>query len=375
MCFCKNNKRIFLSMICLVMSISFTACAKQTGGEDAQVSVAGSQETQYSVVTREKEGDISIPEEITMEFFGINLLEINRPMWEKHIYSIYDVGKDDDMGTRIPIGDYEVMHDYLNLENMRNFSVSISYDNNFSGSQILFDENGKLTKIDVTTDMGEEFNTSFLKIGDNVKDYFETSKKGIWDKILSGEIIAANDGWNIRHSAFSAPEVTYDNLQVFNKDLFVSYVIKDEKVNYILVNVIGDLNIDENLLAEKSIYNLDRFKFYIKDKDISRMSGSDWANAFGKSFEEMLRELFVFSGNNSKYGNYGKSGETVVGGLRMKWEYKAYEDYNWMHIGTESVSKLKKTNLQITKVHFPLLLCLGKMEHTIFPCILPVKIH
>lgn len=339
--FCKNKKRIILSLLGIVFGICFTACTGQTSQKEASAITQQTSRGENSSASYQNESDITIPEEITMELFGMNLLEINRPMWEKYIYSIYDEREDDGMGISFPIGNYEVMHSYLNFENKKNFSASITYNNNFGASQILFDENDKLLKIDIRNDMGEEFSTSFLNIGDNVKNYFESSEKGLWDKFLKGETIVASQGWNVRRSTVSAPEDTYDDLQIFNKDIYISYLIKDEVVDYIIVNVIGDIVINESEETKPSIYDLDVFEFYIDGKAISKMSGSDWVNAFSDSFEDVWREFFKFSEKNSKYGDYRKEAQTIVDGLKVWVNYTALEDHNWMAISTESVSKLK----------------------------------
>ena len=335
MWFRKHKIRLISCLLCLVMCVSFSACAEETSGKETG-----------GVIMQEKEGDYPIPEEITMELLGLDVLHINRPMWEEYIYSIYDLGKDDGMATRIPIGNYEVMHNYMEIEKEKNFNVTISYNNDFGGSQILFDKSGKLKQISITKDMGEEFSTSFLNIGDNVKDYFEASKKGLWEEFLSAEkeTIVSEQGWIVRRGGTSTPDYTYDNLQLYSKDLFISYLIKDEVVDYILVYVYGDVDVSKNSKVEAgpSIYDLESFDFYIKGKDITEMTGSDWVNSFSNSFEEIFREFFEFSEKNSKYGNYKKEATTVVDGLQVRLNYTAYEDYNWMAISTESVSKLKK---------------------------------
>ena len=284
-----------------------------------------------------------IPEKITMEFFGMNLLETNRSMWEKYIYSIYDVGEDDGIGTRIPIGNYEVMHNYTDFDNQRCFCATLTYNNDFDSSQILFDESGKLKKIDIKRDMGEEFSTSFLNIGDNVKDYFESLKNGFWDEFLKSETIVATQGWNLRHTTTSMLDFTYDSLQIFNKDLYISYLIKDEVVEFIFVYVIGDIDVSQNsqMKAEASIYDLENFEFYIKGKNIAEMSGGDWVDTLGGSVEGIWREFFEFSEKNSKYGQYRREAGTVVDGLNVSLNYVALEERNELMIGAESVSKLK----------------------------------
>lgn len=182
-----------------------------------------------------------------MEFFGLDLLKVNRPIWEMHILGINETEFDkySSSYSEFSIENYKVNHSYLNFENERSFSSTIDYHDMNRCSQILFDENNNLTKIDIISDMGEEFNTSFLNIGDNVKDYFESSKPGLWEKFLNDEKITAENGWYVRRSTVTYPDYTLNTLQITNSTVHISYFIKDDLVDYILLTVVGELTLDE----------------------------------------------------------------------------------------------------------------------------------
>ncbi len=289
MCLHLNRSRIILCLLCIIFCINLTACAEQVSGENGSVELDSSSLEDASSVSRPKEFDISIPEEITMDFLGINLLKTNRPIWEKHIFSLDDRTEEDYI-IQFYIGDYEIFHSYLNFENQENLSATINYKENWGCATIQYDENDKLSKIDIFSDMGEEFSTSFLNIGDNVKDYFESFKTGLWDKFLNGENIVVERGWYVRYSTAVAPEYTYDVLQVGNKDLLFSYFIKDELVHYIMLSVVGDINRDGELETEPSIYQLDEFVFYLNGIDIFKLSIDEWINSM--NFTEAERKKF-----------------------------------------------------------------------------------
>ena len=99
--FSRNKNRINLSTLGIIMCALFTACAGQTNQGEATAITPQTSQTVTPSVAQQNESDIMIPEKLTMELFGMNLLETNRSMWEKYVYSVYDVGEDDGMGTRI----------------------------------------------------------------------------------------------------------------------------------------------------------------------------------------------------------------------------------------------------------------------------------
>lgn len=321
-----NRKKIISSLLCIMFCIYLTACAGQMSSGDT------------SAASNAKRIDDSIPEEITMEFFGMNLLEANRPMWEKHIFSLNELGEDDYVYTTFYIGDYEVTHSYLNFENKGNFSSYITYNNDRSGSaQILFDENDNLSKIDIRSDMGEEFSTSFLNIGDNVNEYFEAYKSGLWKEFLGGETMVTTRGWYLRHSTADTSDYTYDVLQVSNSDIALSYMIKDELVDYIMLTVVGDLAVNDELETEQSIYSLDTFDFYVYDNNIASMSASEWLEFFNFSendelqakYKEQWLELLDFSDEHFKKEKPETEAIVLLPGKEMGAFFMYYEDYEY----------------------------------------------
>ena len=332
-----NRKRIILNLMCIVLSICLTACGAQTGSEGIFTSA------------KAKETDISIPEEITMEFFGMNLLEANRPMWEKHVFSLNELGADDYIYTTFPIGDYEVMHSYLNFQNKENFTSYITYGGDRSGTtQILFDENDNLLQIDIRSDMGEAFNTSFLNVGDNVKEYFESVEEGSWEKFLSDEKPFHVQEWIVRHSTVSMPEITYDTLMIYNDDIVTSYWIKDELVYNISLTVVGELAVNEEAETEKSVYNLDSFDFYLNGTDIATMSASDWLKFFNFSSSEShmiykQKWLGILDFSDGHYKTKCPKGDVFVlfAGGEMGARVMYYEDkeYKSMILAMHPVTK------------------------------------
>lgn len=204
-----NKKRINSIVLCIMCCISLAACGGQQGNQQAANGQPG--ESGFVMSQQQGKADISIPEEITFEFFGMNLIGANRPMREKHVFDLNDLGEKDYINNEFFIGHYKVMHSYYNFENSKNFS---SYVNS---SQILFDKNNKLTKIDINANLGEAFSTSFLNIEDNVKDYFDSFEAGLWDRFRNGEEIVADHGYILRYTTISGADVEYDNLQVYNR--------------------------------------------------------------------------------------------------------------------------------------------------------------
>lgn len=286
-----------------MLCVCCTACAGQMSLGDG------------SAVLGAKKADISIPDEITMEFFGVNLLGVNRPIWEKYIFSLNELGEGDYIYTTFPIGDYEVTHSYLNYENKGNFSSYVTYNNDRDRTtQILFDENGNLTKIDIRADMGEEFSTSFLNIGDNVKEYFESCKKGSWNKFLDDKEIVAENGWYVRHYTTAISDYTYDVLEVCNRNISVSYFIKDEVVDWISLYVYGEITLNDDISTESSIYYLEAFDFYINGTDVATMSVNEWL------------ELFNIEQGRFLIGDFEDDCFTVLKGTKLGAIYNYYED-------------------------------------------------
>lgn len=361
-----TRKKFILILLCIMLCISFTACARQTSNDDGSFeldlsslknvlseipsfedfSLEDISLGETSIIPQSKNFDISIPQEITMEFFGIDLLKVNRPIWEMHIFGINETEFDqyNYSFSEFSIGDYKVNHSYLNFENEGNFSSTIDYHDMNRCSQILFDENNNLTKIDIISDMGEEFSTSFLNIGDNVKDYFESSKPGLWEKFLNDEKITAENGWYVRRSTVTYPDYTLNTLQITNSTVHISYFIKDDLVDYILLTVVGELTLDEELLAETmSIYHLDSFNFYINGADISTMSLREWMDLFNFSeFDKQAKEckdawmdLLDFSDEHFKkteHGEYWGSCNTTLAGTEILASFNYNEDTEWKNI-------------------------------------------
>lgn len=384
--FHRNRKKIILSLLCVMFCISFTACVGQTSSDDSSfeldlsslknifskvpsledislenitledislgdISLGNTSSEDISLgdtstITQSKNFDISIPQEITMEFFGLDLLKANRPIWEMHIWGINETEFDNYnySFSEFSIGDYKVNHSYSTFGNEGNFSSFIDYHDMDHYSQIQFDENNNLSQIDICSDMGEEFSTSFLKVGDNVKDYFESCKPGLWEKFLNDEKIVAQNGWRVERSTITYPDYTLNTLQLYNSNLVISYFIKDDLVYHIMLTVIGNLTLDEELLAEvMSIYHLDSFNFYINDADISTMSLREWMDLF--NFSEFVKEekeckdawmdLLDFSDEHFKkaeHGEYWGSCNTTLTGTEILASFNYNEDTEWKNI-------------------------------------------
>ena len=304
MSFFMKNKRIMLSLLCIMCSFCFLACAGETQGEKA---TSVSKQTDTSTVSQQNKYDISIPQEITMEIFGINLLEVDRPTWQRKLrYLMEDSIPGENERVFFSIGEYEVFHSYEHVENKNNMTAQVTYKtdvDNGVGLQIQFDGNDRVTKIDVSSPMGNEFHTSFLNIGDNVKDYFESFEKGLWERFLKDEEILSDQGWGIRHSILTSPNNTYDCLQVLSSNMFISYIIKDEVVEHIMLGVLSDIVLSESEQTQESNDDMDICDFYLNGNDISNMSGSDWLNLFdfpqddenAEKFKEQWMSFFDFS--------------------------------------------------------------------------------
>ncbi len=266
-------------LLCFIFCMLFTGCNSMTSqanntAEGELASKVDGSSLENGSYAASNELEYIVPEELTMEIFGINILKVNRPLWEEHIFSLYDPDTCD-YSVQFNVGDYKITNSYLNYQNENNLSTYIWYREDFSGLSVLFDENDDLKNIEIDSDMGEEFHTSFLNIGDNVKDYLESVQPGLWDKFLNDEMNRIEQGWYIQHSTLDVLEYTYDIFQISNDDIVVSYFITDELVDSIHLTVVGDIHIDND---ETSIYKLDNFELYINGTDISTMSMDDWIN-------------------------------------------------------------------------------------------------
>ncbi len=349
----QRNKTI-LSVLCIFVCLSFTACNRETNGEkdspratNSSLEDVSSEDT--SSVLPLKEFDISLPQEITMELFGLNLLKVNRPIWEEHIFSLNELGEDDYIYTTFPIGDYEVTHSYLNFENKGNFSSYIQYNGTSRCAQVLFDENDNLSKIDIISDMGKEFSTSFLYIGDNAKEYLESFKPGLWNKFLDGERLVDEQGWYIYHSTAATPDYTYDVLQVSGRDILLSYFLKDELVDYIILTVIGENPLNDGFEAEPSIYDLNRFDYCIYGRDIATMSAKEWMDLFNfkeyeeedKKFKEQWMSILDFSENHFKKEELVEYCSTILAGNEVEADfyYSEQTDYKFINVSMSPVTE------------------------------------
>ncbi len=331
-----SREKFITGLICFMSCIFLTACAD----------VAGSRDT--SAVATGKNMPISVPEEVTMEFFGMNLLEANRPMWEEYVFSLNELGADDYIFTTFPIGDYEVSHSYLNFQNKNNFSSYITYGGDRAGSaQILFDENDNLLQIDICSDMGEEFSTSFLNVGDNVREYFESLKEGSWEKFLDEGKGIDKSGWYVCYSSATTPEDPHDLLQVSNDDIVLLYRIKDGVVEHIMLSVVGELTVNGG--TEKSVYDLQSFDYYINGKDIAKMSAADWLVFFNFSdndelqwmYKEKWLEILDFSDAHFKKEKPPTEAIILFADNRMWAQVGYYEDrhYKSMYLSMYSSAK------------------------------------
>lgn len=339
MWFYKNKKRIGSILLCIVLCLSFSACAGQVSSDNTSKATSEKETDTF----QQGKADISIPEEITLEFFGMNLIGANRPMWEKHIFDLNESGENDYIYNGFPIGDYMVKHSYYNYENDKNFSSYVTNRENFSDSQILFDENYKLTKIDVRADLGEEFSTSFLNIGDNVKDYFESFETGLWDKFRNGEEILADHGYVLRYSTISGTDVEYDNLQVYSSNMFISYFIKNDVVAQIMFYAIGDIPTRESFETNPTIYYFEPFKFYVHGVDIANMTGRQWMELFNCPEIEQ-KWMGFYDASDARVGE-GIEAISVLNGTNLEAHFHYAENTvgKSLNVSMVSLSKLKQT--------------------------------
>ena len=166
----------------------------------------------------------------------------------------------------------------------------------------------------------------------------ESIQKGSWDKFLKEENVISNHGWNLRHTTVAGAEVPYDSLQVFNSNVFVSYLIKDEVVDYILLGVIGDIPVKE---TAPSIYDLNNFDYYIMGEKIANMSGEDWVNLLGNSFRENFVSFFEMPVESADKTTQWSESRTVMSGYEMVLSCYKNSMGNGMDLTMNPASKLK----------------------------------
>lgn len=190
-----KSSKIILCLLCVLICLNLVACNSDAGGEKDAFQATNASSENASSDLPAKEDALSLSEEITMELFGLDLFQVNRPIWEERIFTLKEPEEYTTVYLSFSIGDYEVMHSRKNFQNKGNFSSFIQYRDVVNGAQILFDENDNLSMVYIAEDMGKEFDTSFINIGDNPREYLESLKPGVWDKLLAGERLFTKQGW------------------------------------------------------------------------------------------------------------------------------------------------------------------------------------
>ena len=339
-----KSSKVILCLLCVLVCLSFAACSAGAEGEKEASQVSNS--SSVDVSTEEpssgntspedtsldlpvNEADLSLPGDITMELFGVNLLKMNRPSWEERIFSLKEKEEETTVYISFTIGDYIVTHTRKGFQNEGNFSSWLEYNGILSCAHLQFDENDNLSKIEMSEDLGKEFSTSFLRISDNPKEYLESLKPGVWDRLLGGELLTTKQGWVMYYNG--------DTLQIATQDILLSYILKDELVDYIMVSTIGEPPQKDEIPLESGIYALDRFDYFLDGKDIAKMSMSEWVNLFDfsrdKEFKEMLMNIMdtskkYFEETNTIYCDTKMIGKNV--GVSLS--YSEYYGSKSLHI-------------------------------------------
>lgn len=289
-----RNKIILLSFL---LCLSLAACGEVADGEKdslqaTEVYTEKESSGESSSAVSAQEFDISLPQDITVELFGLDILRTKRSQWEEHIFTIKNPDKSV-VGyyTSFMVGDYEIFHSWMDGGN-GNFVSGILGEDKSSGAQVVFDENDKVLELTIDMDMGEYFHTSFLNIGDNAKECVESVKPGAWDALLAGEALLTEQGFYLFHYTTNV-----EALQISNKDFSISYFLEDGLVDSIHIRVAGDLFKNMEDEDESSIYDLDRFDYYVYGADIATMSLQDWLDLYDfddrKLIEAEFKELWM----------------------------------------------------------------------------------
>lgn len=267
-----------------MLCVSLSACGESVNIEKdtsqmTEASAEGENAEEPSSAAPTKEYDISLPQDITVELFGLDILRTKRSRWEEHIYNIKNPDTNISYYTSYFVGDYEITHYWMNADKSV-FVTGILSQDRASGAQVIFDENGKVSELSIDMDMDEYFNTSVLNIGDNAREFVESIKPGTWDKLLAEEALLTEQGFYMVHYTTSS-----DVLMVSNEDFSISYFLEDGLVDSIYIRVEGDIPLKED---GSSIYDLDRFDYYLYGADIAAMSLRDWLDIF--DFKEYIED-------------------------------------------------------------------------------------
>lgn len=327
----QRNKTI-LGLLCILVCLSMSACDNVADGEKDTLQVTESsteKETHdnSSSTVPAKQFDISLPQDITVELFGLDILRTKRSQWEEHIFTIKNPDENIGYYTSFQVGDYQVIHGWMDADKSIFVSGILGKDPS-TGVQVVFDKNDKVSELKINMDMGEYFNTSVLNIGDNAKEYVESVQPGTWDKLLAGELLLTEQGFYMLHYT-SSSEV----FQIGNEDFSISYFLTDGLVDNIYIKVEGNLFRDTGDEDEASIYYLDRFDYYISGTDIAAMSLRDWLDLYDfddrnpteAEFKEIWMNLLDFS---KRYINQDNRVVYCDEKLLAGEEVKAYISYS-----------------------------------------------
>lgn len=329
-----------LGLLSILLCLSLSACGEVAEGEKdtLQVTESSTEKETYdnsSSTVPAKKFDISLPQDITVELFGLDILRTKRSQWEEHIFTIKNPDENIGYYTSFQVGDYQVIHDWMDADKSIFVSGILGKDSS-TGAQVVFDKDDKVSELKINMDMGEYFNTSVLNIGDNAKEYVESVQPGTWDKLLAGELLLTEQGFYMLHYT-SSSEV----FQIGNEDFSISYFLTDGLVDNIYIKVEGNLFRDTGDEDESSIYDLDGFDYYIFGTDIAAMSLRDWLDLYDfddrnpteAEFKEIWMNLLDFS---KRYINQDNlvvyCDETLLAGEEVK-AYIGYsetdESKNW----------------------------------------------
>lgn len=339
-----HKKLAVTGLLCILLCVSLSACGESVNIEKdtsqmTEASAEGENAEEPSSTTPTKEYDISLPQDITVELFGLDILRTKRSRWEEHIYNIKNPDTNISYYTSYFVGDYEITHYWMDADKSV-FVTGILSQDRASGAQVIFDENGKVSELSIDMDMGEYFNTSVLNIGDNAREFVESIKPGTWDKLLAEEALLTEQGFYMVHYTTSS-----DVLMVSNEDFSISYFLEDGLVDSIYIRVEGDIPLKED---GSSIYDLDRFDYYLYGADIAAMSLRDWLDIF--DFKEYIEDevyckevwmnILDFSENNIDQRVMATSCETLLAGKEVaaSISYIEHSEYKWWNIDMYSAT-------------------------------------
>lgn len=328
----QRNKTI-LGLLCILVCLSMSACDKVAGGEKDTLQVTesstenGTSDEPFSDVPVKK-FDISLPQDITMELLGLDILRMKRSGWEEYIFTMQESDEYISYYTSFFVRDCEIIHSHKDIDNKSTFVSDIHYKDKLFGARVEFNENNNVSGLSISTDMGDEFSTSFLNISDSAKKYMESIEPGIWDRLLAGELVSAEQGYHMVYYTSGS-----DVFQIFNEDIEIAYFLENGLVDYIYVVVKGNISQNAEDEDESSIYYLDQFDYYLYGADIATMSARDWLDLFNfkeykpeeAKFKEVWMNILDFSKKYTNENEWVGPCDTLLAGEEVLASISYYE--------------------------------------------------